>query len=153
MKAGLEEEEEEEVPRLSCVRSDSVLSLRSSLTSDSVSPRGAATQPGRRKSHRGPGAASAKAELLQEKPILPNRKVGSKLKAMLTEKEEEMKGREPRTKKPSRWEAVMNKIEEGKQSVKPAPRRRKVRSKILTNLQTSTSPRPADTQPLQATSR
>ena len=139
MKAGLEEEEEE-VPRLSCVRSDSVLSLRSlrsSLTSDSVSPRGAASQPGRRKSHRGPGAASAKAELLQEKPILPNRKVGSKLKAMLTEKEEEMKGREPRTKKPSRWEAVMNKIEEGKQSVKPAPRRRKVRSKILANLQTS----------------
>ena len=117
----------------------------------------------RRKSHRGPGAASKKCDLLQEKPILPNKNVGSKLKAMLSEKEEKMKGREPRSKKPSRWEAVMNKIEEGKQNVKPVPRSRKVRSKIFTNLVTLTvtttsssspsSPTPGDTQPLQTTSR
>ena len=122
----------------------------------------------RRKSHRGPGAASKKCDLLQEKPILPNKNVGSKLKAMLSEKEEKMKGREPRSKKPSRWEAVMNKIEEGKQNVKPVPRSRKVRSKIFTNLVTltlttttttsssspsSSSPTPGDTQPLQTTSR
>ena len=151
----------EEGGRLACVRSDSVVSVRSSITTDSLSPRAATHQPARRMSHRGPGAASKKCELLQEKPILPNRKVGSKLKAMLSEKEEELKGREPRTKKPSRWEAVMNKIEEGKQTVKPAPRRKRVRSKIFTNLLTtnttsttiSSTPTPAESLPLQATSR
>ena len=90
----------------------------------------------RKKAHRGPGAASKKCELLQDKPILPNKNVGSKLKAMLSEKEEQLKGREPRNKKPNRWEAVMNKIEEGKQSVKPV---RRVRSKVFTNLSSGQS--------------
>ena len=168
--AGLEEEKlsevkvgaVEEVPSLGCLRSNSVLSLRSSATTESLSPRQGSGQPARKMSHRGPGAASKKCELLQDKPILPNKNVGSKLKAMLSEKEEKLKGREPRTKKPSRWEAVMTKIEEGKQNVKPVPRSRKARSKIFTNLVTltvttssspSSSPTPGDTQPLQATSR
>ena len=156
-----EEVEEEDVVRLSCLRSDSVVSVRSSVTSSSLSPRQGTSQTPRKMSHRGPGAASKKCELLQDRPILPNKNVGSKLKAMLSEKEEKLKGREPRTRKPSRWEAVMNKIEEGKQSVKPVPRSRKVRSKIFTNLvtltvttsTTSPTPTPGDPQPLQATSR
>ena len=156
-----EERLEEDVVRLSCLRSDSVVSLRSSVTTDSQSPRQGTSQTPRKMSHRGPGAASKKCELLQDKPILPNKNVGSKLKAMLSEKEEKLKGREPRTRKPNKWEAVMNKIEEGKQSVKPLPRSRKVRSKIFTNLVTLTvttstsspSPTPGDPQPLQATSR
>ena len=106
---------------------------------DSVTPR--------RKSHRGPGAASKKCDLLQEKPILPNKNVGSKLKAMLSEKEEKMKGREPRSKKPSRWEAVMNKIEEGRQAVKPVKRTR-VRSRVFTNLTTAPSTRSLRSSPL-----
>ena len=177
--AGLEEEKlsevkvgaVEEVPSLGCLRSNSVLSLRSSATTESLSPRQGSGQPARKMSHRGPGAASKKCELLQDKPILPNKNVGSKLKALLSEKEEKLKGREPRTRKPNKWEAVMNKIEQGKQSVKPVTRTRKVRSKIFTNLVTftvtttttsststtsrssTTTPTPGDSLPLQATSR
>lgn len=107
---------------------------------DAVSPR--------RRSHRGPGAASKKCELLQDKPIIPNKNVGSKLKAMLSEKEEKMKSREPRVKKPSRWEAVMNKIEEGRQTVKPV--KRKVRSRVFTNLTNTPSLRSLRSSPVPA---
>ena len=76
------------------------------------------------------GLATKRSELLQDKPIVPNKNVGSKLKAMLTENEVSLKSREPRVRKPSRWDAVMNKIEQGKTDVKPI---REVKSKVFAN--------------------
>ena len=88
---------------------------------------------------RGQGLATKRAELLQQRPIKPNTNVGSKLKAMLSENEESAKRRTPRVKKPSRWDAVMSKIEEGKQSVRPVSRSG-IRSRVLTNLGPGTRP-------------
>jgi len=76
------------------------------------------------------GLATKRSELLQDKPIVPNKNVGSKLKAMLTENEVSLKSREPRVRKPSRWDAVMNKIEQGKTDVKPI---KEVKSKVFAN--------------------
>ena len=61
---------------------------------------------------------------------------------MLTENEENVKQRTPRVRKPSRWDAVMNKIEEGKQTVRPVSRS-SVRSKVFSNLSSSSPVPPA----------
>ena len=109
-------------------RCGSVGSLSLVTTASTLSPRGLSSRKvssetvKQRKTSSGPGLATKRAELLQQKPIKPNTKVGSKLKAMLSENEENNKGRSPRVRKPSRWDAVMNKIEEGKQIARPVSR-------------------------------
>ena len=117
-------------------RCGSVGSLSLVTTASTLSPRGlgsrkVSSEVKQRKTSSGPGLATKRAELLQQKPIKPNTKVGSKLKAMLSENEENNKGRSPRVRKPSRWDAVMNKIEEGKQTVRPVSRSG-LRSRLLT---------------------
>ena len=63
---------------------------------------------------------------------------------MLNENEENIKQRTPRIRKPSRWDAVMNKIEENKQNVRvKSGYRSGVRSKVFSNLQPSRSSSPA----------
>ena len=73
---------------------------------------------------------------------------------MLNENEENAKQKTPRVRKPSRWDAVMNKIEEGKQNERPRPRSG-VRSRLLTG-GVSRSGSPAlveDRHPLREMSR
>ena len=111
-------------------------------TASTLSPRGLGSkQP--RKISSGPGSATKRAELLQQRPIKPNTKVGSKLKAMLSENEENNKGRSPRVRKPSRWHAVMNKIEEGKQTARPVSRSG-LRRGLVTSLTRPGSPASSD---------
>lgn len=114
----------------------------------------------RKRSNASPGLATKRAELLQTKPIVPNKNVGSKLKAMLSENQENEKQKTPRVRKPSRWDAVMNKIEEGKQNERPRPRSKDVRSRLYTGLSSSRAASPAlesretsDRHPLKDLSR
>ena len=114
----------------------------------------------RKRSNASPGLATKRAELLQSKPIVPNKNVGSKLKAMLSENEENAKQKTPRVRKPSRWDAVMNKIEEGKQNERPRPRSKDVRSRLYNGLSSSRAASPAldtketsDRHPLKDLSR
>ena len=127
-------------------RCGSVGSLSLVTTASTLSPRGlgsrkVSAEAKHRKTSSGPGLATKRAELLQQKPIKPNTKVGSKLKAMLSENEENNKGRSPRVRKPSRWDAVMNKIEEGKQTARPVSRSG-LRSRLLTGLAPGPQTRP-----------
>lgn len=120
-------------------RCGSVGSLSLVTTASTISPRGLgarSSEAKQRKSSSGPGLATKRAELLQQKPIKPNTKVGSRLKAMLSENEENNKGRSPRVRKPSRWDAVMNKIEEGKQT------QARPRSRAVTSLTSGAGTRP-----------
>ena len=68
---------------------------------------------------------------------------------MLNENEENIKKRAPRVKKPSRWDAVMNKIEEGKQNDK-AKSTSRTRSRAYQNIVSRTSsPVPSSDRPRQ----
>ena len=131
-------------------RCGSVGSLSLVTTASTLSPRGLGSK--QRKISSGPGSATKRAELLQQRPIKPNTKVGSKLKAMLSENEENNKGRSPRVRKPSRWDAVMNKIEEGKQTARPVSRSG-LRSRLVTSLTRPGSPASSDPVTRQPPSR
>ncbi|CAB4064998.1 unnamed protein product [Lepeophtheirus salmonis] len=87
------------------------------------------------------GLATKRSELLQDKPIIPNIHVGSKLKAMLEENKFSTGGTKKRlTKKMGKWDAIMKNINENQKTTEKRTYK-EVKSKVFGDLGGSSSPR------------
>lgn len=78
---------------------------------------------------------------------MPKRNVVSKIKAMIEssskdDAEKEARRSQRSTRKGGRWDAVMNKIEAGKNEQRTRPARKEVKSRVLQNLTLSPAARP-----------
>lgn len=81
------------------------------------------------------GLATKRSELLQDKPIVPNTNVGSKLKEILSRPQPGSLDRQDakKPKPPGRWDAIMSSIAEGQKrsETELAERLREAKSKVF----------------------